>query len=282
MRAKRAPPLGPILAAAKAPSQRKRLPRSRTAVRVCASLCADVTLPLPLCSRSRSWSRGLPPPARSCRRHPPASAAVGSSTSECDTVPGRQCMASCFFILRQFADVNVYLASIKPYVFSNSVSPSDASDHPWLPAGVATAGVLELCPAPPPAWRRLVPACSRLRSPLMPCRSSTGTMESRWPPSMTTRRRSRFCCRSPTSRSHPNTCTSRGEHPRAEFPCRKVATRARGPRESFSMVAPPALALAPAPAPARRAHPLSRVAHVCCCRCRCRCAPCAGSPGATS
>ncbi|KAA0148215.1 hypothetical protein FNF29_06874 [Cafeteria roenbergensis] len=33
--------------------------------------------------------------------------------------------------------------------------------------------------------------------------SSTGTMESRWPPSMTTRRRSRFCCRSPTSRSHP-------------------------------------------------------------------------------
>lgn len=32
-------------------------------------------------------------------------------------------MASCFFILRQFADVNIYLASIKPYVFSNSVSP---------------------------------------------------------------------------------------------------------------------------------------------------------------
>jgi intraflagellar transport protein 56 len=26
---------------------------------------------------------------------------LGASASECDTVPGRQCMASCFFILRQ-------------------------------------------------------------------------------------------------------------------------------------------------------------------------------------
>ncbi|KAJ1623017.1 hypothetical protein T492DRAFT_308143 [Pavlovales sp. CCMP2436] len=29
---------------------------------------------------------------------------VGASASECDTIPGRQCMASCFFILRQFDD----------------------------------------------------------------------------------------------------------------------------------------------------------------------------------
>eukprot|EP00927_Polykrikos_kofoidii_P082838 TRINITY_DN833_c0_g2_i1.p1 TRINITY_DN833_c0_g2~~TRINITY_DN833_c0_g2_i1.p1 ORF type:complete len:561 (+),score=108.60 TRINITY_DN833_c0_g2_i1:218-1900(+) len=43
---------------------------------------------------------------------------VGASASECDTIPGRQCMASCFFILRQFEDVLVYLKSIKPY-FSN-------------------------------------------------------------------------------------------------------------------------------------------------------------------
>merc|ERR1712157_544931 len=43
---------------------------------------------------------------------------VGASTSECDTIPGRQCMASCFFLLRQFEDVLVYLKSIKPY-FSN-------------------------------------------------------------------------------------------------------------------------------------------------------------------
>jgi intraflagellar transport protein 56 len=25
---------------------------------------------------------------------------VGASPSECDTIPGRQCMASCFFILK--------------------------------------------------------------------------------------------------------------------------------------------------------------------------------------
>jgi intraflagellar transport protein 56 len=36
-------------------------------------------------------------------------------------VPGRQCMASCFFLLRQFKDVNVYLSSIKPYIFNDNV-----------------------------------------------------------------------------------------------------------------------------------------------------------------
>lgn len=34
---------------------------------------------------------------------------VGASASECDTIPGRQCMASCFFLLKQFEDVLVYL-----------------------------------------------------------------------------------------------------------------------------------------------------------------------------
>jgi len=43
---------------------------------------------------------------------------VGASASECDTIPGRQCMASCFFLLRQFEDVLVYLKSIKAY-FAN-------------------------------------------------------------------------------------------------------------------------------------------------------------------
>jgi intraflagellar transport protein 56 len=43
---------------------------------------------------------------------------VGASAPEADTIPGRQCMASCFFLLRQFEDVLVYLKSIKPY-FSN-------------------------------------------------------------------------------------------------------------------------------------------------------------------
>jgi len=44
---------------------------------------------------------------------------VGASTSECDTIPGRQCMASCFFLLRQFEDVLVYLKSVKPYFSSD-------------------------------------------------------------------------------------------------------------------------------------------------------------------
>ena len=40
---------------------------------------------------------------------------VGASASECDTIPGRQCMASCFFILRQFDDVLIYLNSVEAY-----------------------------------------------------------------------------------------------------------------------------------------------------------------------
>eukprot|EP00033_Pygsuia_biforma_P003331 GCRY01003650.1.p1 GENE.GCRY01003650.1~~GCRY01003650.1.p1 ORF type:complete len:559 (+),score=151.79 GCRY01003650.1:149-1825(+) len=40
---------------------------------------------------------------------------VGTSQSECDTIPGRQCMAHCFFLLNQFDDVIVYLNSIKAY-----------------------------------------------------------------------------------------------------------------------------------------------------------------------
>ena len=34
---------------------------------------------------------------------------VGASASECDTIPGRQSMASCFFLLKQFEDVLVFL-----------------------------------------------------------------------------------------------------------------------------------------------------------------------------
>ena len=30
-----------------------------------------------------------------------------------DTIPGRQCMASCFFLLKQFEDVLIYLNSVK-------------------------------------------------------------------------------------------------------------------------------------------------------------------------
>eukprot|EP00933_Yihiella_yeosuensis_P008103 TRINITY_DN113408_c0_g1_i1.p1 TRINITY_DN113408_c0_g1~~TRINITY_DN113408_c0_g1_i1.p1 ORF type:complete len:564 (-),score=150.68 TRINITY_DN113408_c0_g1_i1:85-1776(-) len=62
---------------------------------------------------------------------------VGASASECDTIPGRQCMASCFFLLRQFEDVLVYLKSVKPY-FTNDddfnwnygIACAAAADYP--------------------------------------------------------------------------------------------------------------------------------------------------------
>uniref|UniRef100_A0A8C9MS57 Intraflagellar transport protein 56 n=1 Tax=Serinus canaria TaxID=9135 RepID=A0A8C9MS57_SERCA len=44
---------------------------------------------------------------------------VGESASECDTIPGRQCMSSCFFLLRQFPNVLIYLNSIKSYFYNN-------------------------------------------------------------------------------------------------------------------------------------------------------------------
>ena len=44
---------------------------------------------------------------------------VGGSASECDTIPGRQCMASSYFLLKQFEDVLVYLKSIKSYLSSD-------------------------------------------------------------------------------------------------------------------------------------------------------------------
>ena len=34
---------------------------------------------------------------------------VGASVSECDTIPGRQCMASCHFLLKHFDDALIYL-----------------------------------------------------------------------------------------------------------------------------------------------------------------------------
>ncbi|XP_055703170.1 intraflagellar transport protein 56 [Phlebotomus papatasi] len=40
---------------------------------------------------------------------------VGGSASECDTIPGRQAMASAFFLYSQFEEVLVYLNSIRSY-----------------------------------------------------------------------------------------------------------------------------------------------------------------------
>ncbi|XP_030307682.1 intraflagellar transport protein 56 isoform X2 [Calypte anna] len=44
---------------------------------------------------------------------------VGESASECDTIPGRQCMSSCFFLLKQFGNVLVYLNSVKSYFYND-------------------------------------------------------------------------------------------------------------------------------------------------------------------
>lgn len=46
---------------------------------------------------------------------------VGNSPSECDTIPGRQCMASYLFLQHQFDQVHLYLNSIKSY-FDNDDS----------------------------------------------------------------------------------------------------------------------------------------------------------------
>lgn len=44
---------------------------------------------------------------------------VGSAASECDTIPGRQCMAMCFYLLKQFEDVLIYLNSVKAYMVND-------------------------------------------------------------------------------------------------------------------------------------------------------------------
>mmetsp|Transcript_15366 Transcript_15366/g.36287 ORF Transcript_15366/g.36287 Transcript_15366/m.36287 type:complete len:563 (-) Transcript_15366:128-1816(-) len=44
---------------------------------------------------------------------------VGASATHCDTIPGRQCMSMCFFLLKQFEDVLIYLKSIKQYVYND-------------------------------------------------------------------------------------------------------------------------------------------------------------------
>uniref|UniRef100_A0A8U7N2R7 Intraflagellar transport protein 56 n=1 Tax=Corvus moneduloides TaxID=1196302 RepID=A0A8U7N2R7_CORMO len=58
---------------------------------------------------------------------------VGESASECDTIPGRQCMSSCFFLLRQFPNVLIYLNSIKVFLLIQSEKiKSDFVYLSWL------------------------------------------------------------------------------------------------------------------------------------------------------
>lgn len=46
---------------------------------------------------------------------------VGGSTTECDTIPGRQCMASALFLYGQFEEVLVYLNSIRSFFVNDDV-----------------------------------------------------------------------------------------------------------------------------------------------------------------
>lgn len=41
---------------------------------------------------------------------------VGDSPTEKDTIPGRQCMASCLFLKKQYSDALVYLSSVESYL----------------------------------------------------------------------------------------------------------------------------------------------------------------------
>ena len=86
------------------------------------------------CARSpgRPAARTRPGPARATDPRARRRRRRGSP-SECDTIPGRQCMASCYFLLKQFDDVLVYLKSIKSFF------PND-DDFNWN-YGIACASV---------------------------------------------------------------------------------------------------------------------------------------------
>lgn len=44
---------------------------------------------------------------------------MGQSSTDCDTIPGRQCMASYHLLMNEFEDANLYLESIKSYLEEN-------------------------------------------------------------------------------------------------------------------------------------------------------------------
>jgi len=71
---------------------------------------------------------------------------VGASSTECDTIPGRQAMASCFFLLKQFNDVLIYLNSIKMYFkdnddFNYNYGQAKAAIGKWVEAEDALSRV---------------------------------------------------------------------------------------------------------------------------------------------
>lgn len=63
---------------------------------------------------------------------------VGGSSSECDTIPGRQAMASAFFLYDQFEEVLVYLNSIRSYFIND-----DTFNYNYAQAKCATGNYKE-------------------------------------------------------------------------------------------------------------------------------------------
>lgn len=63
---------------------------------------------------------------------------VGGSASECDTIPGRQSMASAFFLYNQFEEVLVYLNSVRSYFVND-----DTFNYNYAQAKTATGSYKE-------------------------------------------------------------------------------------------------------------------------------------------
>ncbi|XP_054242632.1 intraflagellar transport protein 56 isoform X1 [Indicator indicator] len=63
---------------------------------------------------------------------------VGESASECDTIQGRLCMSTCFFLLKQFGNALIYLDSVKNY-FHND----DTFNFNYAQAKTATGSFAE-------------------------------------------------------------------------------------------------------------------------------------------
>ncbi|XP_007439728.1 intraflagellar transport protein 56-like, partial [Python bivittatus] len=70
--------------------------------------------------------------------YPGSSSELMQKQMKVDTIPGRQCMASCFFLLRQFDDVLIYLNSVKSYFYND-----DTFNFNYAQAKAATGNTSE-------------------------------------------------------------------------------------------------------------------------------------------
>ncbi len=98
---------------------------------------------------------------------------VYSSPSHTDTIPGRQCMASCFFLLRQFDDVLLYLNSVKvtpqPYKHTYliyNLTPLSSHHLPLFQIQIHYILPLFCCRAISSIWTRSTSTLLRPRLPL--------------------------------------------------------------------------------------------------------------------